>query len=423
MKLRVKLFDLVMAFSHALDQVHPTLAGHHRRVGFLVNGLAERLAMPLEERRRVFLAGVMHDVGVLPLNVGADDLIFERERHLHARAGWLLLGNCPPMRHIAGPVRHHHEYWEKAHTEGPEVREGSLINLADRVDILLRRNPDFRQASEETVRVIQGRRPGIFAPRHVATMVDMLRDERNHDALAEAHLHLPAGISADFDNLFLESEGIIQFSTLFGHVIDSCSPFTATHSTGVAWTACAMGRWLDMDRDALDILFVAGMLHDIGKLGVPSALLEKPGSLTPAEFIQVKQHAVLGRHWLDAVPGFEKVSLWGGLHHERLDGTGYPEGLKDADIPVPARIMAVADIFTALTEDRPYRKGMDIDNTMRILKEMAEKGYLDAGLVALMEKNEVEINDIRIDAQNKARRAFDELHAACAVAEGLREGD
>ena len=88
--------------------------------------------------------------------------------------------------------------------------------------------------------------------------------------------------------------------------------------------AVALGRLTGMGQDDLDTLFVAGMLHDIGKLGIPLALLEKPGQLTDEEFPKVKRHADLSRLWLDAVPGFERVSVWGGGHHERLDGKGYP---------------------------------------------------------------------------------------------------
>ena len=146
--------------------------------------------------------------------------------------------------------------------------------------------------------------------------------------------------------------------------------------------AVALGRLTGMGQDDLDTLFVAGMLHDIGKLGIPLALLEKPGQLTDEEFPKVKRHADLSRLWLDAVPGFERVSVWGGGHHERLDGKGYPLGLKGEEIPLPSRIMAIADVFTALTEDRPYRKGMTPPEALRIVKGMVKQGHLDGDLHA-----------------------------------------
>lgn len=110
MQLRIKLYDLILAFANALDQVHPALTGHHRRVGFLLDRLAERLGLPSEERERLFLAGIMHDVGVIPLKTSAEDLVFERERYLHPQAGCLFLQNCPTLAEEAERVRFHHMY-------------------------------------------------------------------------------------------------------------------------------------------------------------------------------------------------------------------------------------------------------------------------------------------------------------------------
>lgn len=414
MQLRIKLYDLILAFANALDQVHPALTGHHRRVGFLLDRLAERLGLPSEERERLFLAGIMHDVGVIPLKTSAEDLVFERERYLHPQAGCLFLQNCPTLAEEAERVRFHHMYWEKACDRGLAAREGSLINIADRVDVDLRAKNDFREAVEGADRRVCERRPGIYSPDHIEAMQDLLHDEETLNDLAGAHTRLPAFVRRRYGDQILTPQETIQFSTLFGHIIDSCSPFTATHSTGVAHMAVALGRLTGMGQDDLDTLFVAGMLHDIGKLGIPLALLEKPGQLTDEEFPKVKRHADLSRLWLDAVPGFERVSVWGGGHHERLDGKGYPLGLKGEEIPLPSRIMAIADVFTALTEDRPYRKGMTPPEALRIVKGMVKQGHLDGDLSKLLCDHADELDAVRASSQAEARRGFQALHDACA---------
>lgn len=352
----VKLYDLVMAFSNALDQVHPALTGHHLRVGFLLDRLAERLDLPASERHNVFWAGVMHDVGVVPLKISAADLIFERERFLHPKAGWLFLKECPLLEKVADLVHHHHMYWEKARDRETAVRGGCLINLADRADVLLRGDAPVEECARRTASLLRRRRRGVFAPRHLEALLDILHDGEALAALDGISGRLPAVLRERYGQQTLRTEEIIQFSTLFGHVIDSRSPFTATHSTGVAHVARALGRYAGLAEKDLDILFVAGMLHDIGKLGIATALLEKPGPLTETEFPRVKRHADLSRQWLDAIPGFQRVSQWGSCHHERLDGTGYPLGLKADRIPTPARIMSIADVFTALTEVGPTAK-------------------------------------------------------------------
>ncbi len=419
MQLQVKLYDLILAFANALDQVHPALTGHHRRVGFLLHGLAERLGLSPEERERLFLAGIMHDVGVIPLKTSAEDLVFERERYLHPQAGCLFLRNCSTLTDVAERVRFHHMYWEKARDKGLAAREGCLINIADRVDVSLRGNPDFREAVKSAERNVRERRPGIYSPAHIEAMRDVLHDGETLDDLSEAHIRLPGFIRRRYGGQTLDSREIIQFSTLFGHIIDSCSPFTATHSTGVANAALALGRLAGMEQDDLDTLFVAGMLHDIGKLGIPTALLEKPGPLTAEEFPKVQRHADLSRLWLNAIPGFERVSLWGGGHHERLDGTGYPLGLTGEEISAPARIMAIADVFTALTEDRPYRKGMTPPEALRIVEGMVSRGHLDGDLVKLLRENAEEIDAVRASTQTEARQGFQDLHEACAEPDDL----
>lgn len=419
MQLQVKLYDLILAFANALDQVHPALTGHHRRVGFLLDRLADRLDLSPEERERHFLAGILHDVGVIPLKTNVDDLVFERERYLHPQAGYLFLQSCPTLADVAERVRFHHMYWEKACDRGLAAREGSLINIADRVDVDLRAKTDFREAVEGAERRMRERRPGVYASVHTEAMRDILHDRETLEDLAEAHIRLPASIRRRYGEQTLEPREIIRFSTLFGHIIDSCSPFTATHSTGVAHAARALGRLAGMDQDDLDTLFVAGMLHDIGKLGIPTSLLEKPGPLTDEEFPKVQRHANLSRLWLDAVPGFERVSVWGGGHHERLDGTGYPLGLKSEEIPVPCRIMAVADVFTALTEDRPYRKGMTPPEALRIVEGMVTRGHLDGDMVKLLRNHADEIDAVRASTQMKARQGFQDLHDACAEPDDL----
>lgn len=411
----VKLYDLVMAFSNALDQVHPALTGHHLRVGFLLDRLAERLGLSDSERHNLFWAGVMHDVGVVPLKISAADLIFERERFLHPKAGWLFLKECPTLETAAELVRHHHTYWEKARDREAVVRAGCLINIVDRADVLLRGDAPREECARRAAARLRQRRRGVFAPRHLEALLDVLHDGESLAALDGIHGRLPGDLRERYGRQTLRIEEIIRFSTLFGHVIDSCSPFTATHSTGVAYVARALGHSAGLGENDRDTLFVAGMLHDIGKLGIPAALLEKPGPLTETEFPRVKKHADLSRRWLDAVPGFQEVSLWGSCHHERLDGTGYPLGLKADELPIPARIMSIADVFTALTEDRPYRKGMILNEALRVVEGMAARRHLDGDLVRVMRSRAEEINEIRIRAQNEARRKFQALHEACAA--------
>ena len=166
-------------------------------------------------------------------------------------------------------------------------------------------------------------------------------------------------------------------------------------------------------KDCLTI-YIAGLLHDIGKLAVPVDILEKAGPLSDKERDEIKQHAEIGMRLLETIPGFRCVCDWGGMHHERLDGNGYPHGLGAEDLTLPMRVMAVADVFTALTESRPYRDGMELASVLACMRDMAAKNQLDQGLVDLVAKNALQINQVRARAQRDAAAKFLAMRKLCS---------
>ena len=156
------------------------------------------------------------------------------------------------------------------------------------------------------------------------------------------------------------SERIEGFSMLDALVtaVDNKDRYTCRHSSDVMTFSLQIAEALEMDRDTQHTVAVAALLHDLGKIGVPDAILRKPGRLTNEEFAAVRHHPVMGAVLVKAVPGFEATLDAVRFHHERWDGGGYPEGRRGEEIPLIARIMAVADAFSAMTTDRPYRRGM-----------------------------------------------------------------
>jgi HD-GYP domain-containing protein (c-di-GMP phosphodiesterase class II) len=134
---------------------------------------------------------------------------------------------------------------------------------------------------------------------------------------------------------------------------------TGVHSGRVERLSSALGRRLGLERRPLLELAYAAELHDIGKVGVPDSLLLKPGPLLPSEWELVRSHSAWGSDLLSGVPGLERVAIIVRHHHERFDGSGYPDGLAGEEIPVESRILAVVDAFVAMTEERPYRRARD----------------------------------------------------------------
>ena len=154
---------------------------------------------------------------------------------------------------------------------------------------------------------------------------------------------------------------------------------------------------------------VAGNLHDLGKLAVSREILDKPGPPDEREWSVIKSHPGHSRQVLSAMAGLEDVCQWASSHHERMDGKGYPDGVSGQDIPLGARVVATADVFTAITEDRPYRAGMDEAQTRKTMAGCAGTA-LDSALVDLLLDNMDELNDIRIAAQREAIEEFDQVY-------------
>lgn len=150
--------------------------------------------------------------------------------------------------------------------------------------------------------------------------------------------------------------------------VDNKDRYTRRHSEEVTERALELGEALGLSDDSLRVLRVAGLLHDVGKIGVPDPILRKPGRLTSAEYDIVKGHATLGETIISALPDVEEVRAAVISHHERYDGAGYPRGLRGKEIPLLGRIMAVADAYSAMTADRPYRKALSREDAIGELR-------------------------------------------------------
>ena len=167
------------------------------------------------------------------------------------------------------------------------------------------------------------------------------------------------------------------------------------HSSGVSATAVRLAEIMGMSEDECKMMMIAGYLHDIGKLKVPKSVLEKNDKLTDEEFNIVKEYAYYTNLLLKDVEGFEQIGRWASLHHEKLNGYGYPFRLTADDIPMGARIIAIADIFSAVAEIRSYRPGMSKEEVIKTLTEYVDSGAMSGYIVELLINNYDDIYSIR----------------------------
>jgi HD-GYP domain-containing protein (c-di-GMP phosphodiesterase class II) len=177
----------------------------------------------------------------------------------------------------------------------------------------------------------------------------------------------------------------VEFIEALASALDARDPYTAGHSRRVSNLSCLIAQAMRFSPSELDVIRVAARLHDIGKIGIADAVLQKPGKLTQEEFASVRQHPSIGRRILEPVQGFQPYLDVVELHHENWDGSGYPSALCGEATPLNARIVHVADAYDAITSDRPYRRGMSGEAGLRILVENAGTQFDPAAVATFVD--------------------------------------
>jgi putative two-component system response regulator len=159
--------------------------------------------------------------------------------------------------------------------------------------------------------------------------------------------------------------------------IEGKDPYTEGHCERLSIYGQKLGRELDLPLEEIEALRTAGIVHDVGKVAVPDAILLKPGKLTPEELEVIKKHPVVGEDICKTLKSFRLVLPIIRHHHERIDGTGYPDGLKGDEIPLTARVLQTVDVFDALTTERPYKPALSIEEALDIMQDEVNKGWWD----------------------------------------------
>jgi HD-GYP domain-containing protein (c-di-GMP phosphodiesterase class II) len=193
-----------------------------------------------------------------------------------------------------------------------------------------------------------------------------------------------AKLMAEVERLFLDVMKAIA------SIIDAKDGYTHKHSERVSAFGVRLAKHLGFDADSRSVVELSGLLHDVGKIGVPDAILNKPGKLTDAEFKEMRLHPLHGARILSNIQSQKVVSLLPGVkyHHERWDGKGYPEGLKGEEIPLLGRVLGVADFLDALTSDRSYRKGLPLEEALQMVKDLEGQAFDPVVVKAAVELHE-----------------------------------
>ena len=429
--------EILSALSCALDITEGQAPGHAVRTCLIGMRLAERVGVPLEDRGALFYALLLKDLGCssnaarLCSLFGADDRALKREHKLTdwarpTRSLAYALRNAVPEAspvgralRVASMVMHERgtgremtrtrcdrgadiaamlgftratreairtldEHWDG--NGMPDGLAGAAIPLLGRIVGLAQTVEVFASTFgvDAAVAVALDRRGRWFDP----LLVDAFRSvAREDDFWAKVlgrspELHLGA-LEPEDQILLADEDRLDDIARAFARVIDAKSPYTCLHSERVAELAVTIGRRLHFTDLEIRDLRRAGLLHDIGKLGVSTLILDKPDRLTARELAEIRVHPAYTQRILERVAAFAGIVEVASAHHERLDGNGYHLGLSAERLSPMSRALAVADVYEAVTADRPYRQGLPRHEAVAILRKLAGTALCPSSVEAL----------------------------------------
>jgi HD-GYP domain-containing protein (c-di-GMP phosphodiesterase class II) len=384
--------QLVRAIAVALDIVEGELLGasthHGKRIAVLSVAMGRSFGMDEPSLSALAVCALFHDSAlteyILDERTGLNPTM-----SLHCQAGQRNAESLLCKVNIDGFVLYHHERADGLGSfgkrEGEFPREAALIAIADMLDVghhLQRIPPEGLTGIREEIRREAGNQFTREAARAMLEvldegMLDSLRDDRILDTVQQA---VPPWITD------IEDQTIFRIAELSARIIDYKSVFTKRHSEDIANRAWIMGGYYGYDRAQRAELYLAAALHDIGKLATPTNILEKPGKLNDEEFSIIKEHAWKTHELLKDISGFESVCNIASRHHEKLDGSGYPFGLRADQLTFNDRLLAGIDVYQAVSEARPYHGPRSHRDTMPILYSMADKNALDLNVVRALDR-------------------------------------
>jgi len=390
MTVRMQLKSAVFALSDALDLVGVNDFQHGKRVAMIARETAALIGLPEPRLDNLVFGCLLHDLGVSStaehqrLAFNADCV----DSDVHCLRAYHLLQPFAHLSQVANAIRYHHTAWADLPPELSEADalDSNLILMADRVDaLLLRHGLDDPLVHNESVHREIDRLAGhTLAPEVVEAFHAAATKEAFWIALVPRHVQsYLADLKLEQWNISIDFPQFRHVARLVSSIVDAKSHFTAAHSLGVAELSRHLGERMGFGQDSLAEMEIAGLMHDIGKLCVPDEIIEKPGRLTFAEFSMMERHSFETYQILRHVPGLEKIAEWAAFHHEALNGHGYPFRRSAETLSWEARIVAVADVFQALAQTRPYRGPQSLEEISSILEEFVARGVLDPDIVAI----------------------------------------
>ena len=367
--------DIVNIAKRAFNLVDPRLMGHGERVANIMFQImeAEGGYTPVQMRNLLTLA-VLHDIGAYKTEE-IDHMVEFETKHVwnHSIYGYLFLNYFSLFKELSRVVLFHHSSWKQLEqmddVPGHVKKAAQLLQLADRLDIYFE-NPKNRMGRESFLSYLERERDKKFSSEVIDLLLDTPLVPPSCDYL---------GISPQFDRIMEivpfteeEKESILR---MLIYAIDFRSPHTVTHTITTSVISSELAILLCGQKDTVNDVMCGAMLHDLGKIGIPVEILEYPGKLSPQAMKIMKTHVQISEDILRGAVADDVCEI-AIRHHEKLDGLGYHRGLSAGELTEGQRIVAVADVLSALRQRRSYKEAFPKEKIIEVLKEQSEKGKL-----------------------------------------------
>ena len=387
--MKIAMDKLCMVFSRAFDIIENEQLGasenHSLRVAVMCIAMGKRLGYDDETISAITISGMFHDSALTEYHLSQqENTSQERNMLLHCKKGQENVSWLPFKGSIEKFVLYHHE---RGDGQGPFRRkeneipmETAIIAAADAVDA----EYHLQRILPEELPVLREEIAANADAYSTRAAIDVLLDILNEDQLEKMRdENIIKVLERELPpwKVDIDDPKIIRVGEFISCVIDYKSKFTHMHTSQIANRAWIMAEHYGYEPAERNSLFLAASLHDIGKIGVPTEILEKPGKLNDEEFNIIKSHVKYTLDWLNEMPDFENIRNWAANHHEKLGGFGYSRGITEIELDFNSRLMACIDIYQAVSEPRPYHGARSHEETMQILYDMSSKGYIDEKIV------------------------------------------
>ncbi len=399
----INFLDLSLSLSETLDFVSPLLAQHQVRTAYIAWRIGKEYQLPTSALEQVVFASLLHDVGALTPNekIGLHESDYDKNIHIHCVYGEKILERAEKFKMPARIIRFHHKKWQEWEQKTPSETSllAQIVFLADEIERAIDRDAYILHQQERITKEIMNLSGTSFYPEITAAFRAIAEPDYFWFECTSPSLPSILRQNAPGKDAKIYQAEFLEISEVIKKLVDFRSHFTATHSTGVSSSATLLASILGYSEEEIEMIEFAANLHDVGKLAISNLILEKNTRLTPEEFATMKEHAYHTLSFMRRCGLPEYLVEWAGYHHEKLNGTGYPLHKRGEEISHGARIISVADVLTALIEDRPYRKGMGQKGVFSILNGLVKAEHMDGDIVHTLKKHYAEIVEPTLQKQ------------------------